>query len=216
MTEKAVSVEYAKSGRASCGRCKRPIAQGEIRIGQQYSVDHSGETKYHLKCFKHKFTTKASETLFGFEKLKPKDQQKVSDAWEGKTTTAPKATPVKTTPKGTITTFSFGDPTPAPKPVSAFGGGFSNPAPAPVSLVPIGAQTVQQGGGVFDSQMRTRVTTLQQQGMITQQQSMWLSKECPSNPKATSIVRAAIKLYDIDHDQNEFQDTIARVMRTHS
>ena len=118
--------------------------QGSVRIGKQYSQDHSGETKYHLACFKvfflllfprklflksfflkillsfdiifffqkHKSTTSAKDTLFGFEKLKPSDQTTVTNAWEkqgpnaGATTTTTLPKPTTTTPTTTTTTTS--------------------------------------------------------------------------------------------------------------
>ena len=76
-------VEYAKSNRSSCKRCKGTIVKGTIRIGQEYSLDHSGQWWYHLRCFRNypKTEVKASEHLFGLELLNLVDQQKVEKAY---------------------------------------------------------------------------------------------------------------------------------------
>jgi len=76
-------VEYAKSDRSRCVKCKSTILKQELRIGQQYDPDHSSYRWYHLECFQHakgfpKTSKTAEEFLFGFEKISSIDQKRVS------------------------------------------------------------------------------------------------------------------------------------------
>lgn len=46
------TIEYAKSGRASCKKCKTKIAKGELRIGTHSELDDKTFTKWNLvECF---------------------------------------------------------------------------------------------------------------------------------------------------------------------
>mmetsp|Transcript_33848 Transcript_33848/g.46327 ORF Transcript_33848/g.46327 Transcript_33848/m.46327 type:complete len:207 (-) Transcript_33848:30-650(-) len=201
----AVSVEYAKSSRATCGRCKRPIMQGSVRIGKQYSQDHSGETKYHLACFKHKSTTSAKDTLFGFEKLKPSDQTTVTNAWEkqgpnaGATTTTTLPKPTTTTPTTTTTTTS-----------SPFT--MASTTKAAKSYVPEKPSLPSQ---TMDPSFSSRIDNYIGLGMLTDEQAAWMLSECPRNPKAYSILKSAIEMYEFDRDRDEFVDTIHRLVTLH-
>ncbi|ELR16153.1 Poly(ADPribose) polymerase and DNA-Ligase Zn-finger region domain containing protein [Acanthamoeba castellanii str. Neff] len=84
-------VEYAKSARSQCKACSRQIPNGAVRIGQQYDRDHSGYLWYHVDCFPNfprDGSTTAESFLFGFEKLAPKAQALVQNAFEGRTAPA--------------------------------------------------------------------------------------------------------------------------------
>jgi len=71
----ACCVEYAKSNRSNCVKCRQAIRQGEVRVGQQFHADHDGYRYYHIKCFKKPPAfTNSKDFFFGFESLKPKDQ----------------------------------------------------------------------------------------------------------------------------------------------
>jgi len=85
----ACCVEYAKSNRSTCVRCKGNIRQGEVRVGQQFHADHDGYRYYHIKCFKKPpaFTI-AKDFFFGYETLKPKDQAILDRSFNVKVITA--------------------------------------------------------------------------------------------------------------------------------
>eukprot|EP01118_Nematostelium_gracile_P017518 TRINITY_DN7513_c0_g1_i1.p1 TRINITY_DN7513_c0_g1~~TRINITY_DN7513_c0_g1_i1.p1 ORF type:complete len:482 (+),score=149.02 TRINITY_DN7513_c0_g1_i1:128-1573(+) len=72
-------VERAKSGRSKCNGCKKDINQGNVRIGQQWNMDHSGNLWYHLFCFRNwpKEPIVAKDFFFGYERMDPKGQEKV-------------------------------------------------------------------------------------------------------------------------------------------
>eukprot|EP00934_Nitzschia_sp_Nitz4_P003434 Nitzschia sp. Nitz4//scaffold29_size155292//65550//67145//NITZ4_002656-RA/size155292-processed-gene-0.45-mRNA-1//-1//CDS//3329546442//3424//frame0 len=57
MSDPTYSVEYAKSARSKCKRCKEPIAKGDMRIQVNVPADESGagyalSSNFHVGCFK--------------------------------------------------------------------------------------------------------------------------------------------------------------------
>jgi len=62
-------IEEAKSGRASCRTCKKPIAKGELRLGEEVAnAFAAGETTYqwhHLPCAAKKKPIALEEALKG-------------------------------------------------------------------------------------------------------------------------------------------------------
>lgn len=70
----AHTIEEAKSGRAGCRTCRKPIAKGELRFGEETenAFGDAGEMTYrwhHLNCAAESQTDKLRETLPGFEAL---------------------------------------------------------------------------------------------------------------------------------------------------
>ena len=65
----AHTIELAKSGRASCRKCKEKIAKDELRFGHEVSNDFSDSSYqwYHLKCAAVKLPAQLSEALDKFE-----------------------------------------------------------------------------------------------------------------------------------------------------
>eukprot|EP01112_Ceratiomyxa_fruticulosa_P022648 TRINITY_DN836_c0_g2_i5.p1 TRINITY_DN836_c0_g2~~TRINITY_DN836_c0_g2_i5.p1 ORF type:complete len:732 (-),score=124.26 TRINITY_DN836_c0_g2_i5:133-2328(-) len=79
-------VEYAKSGRSSCSRCKGQLMQFKFRFGKDIPSPHFDGymTKwFHAKCFFNKFKgTIVSRDIKGFDHLKPKHQKMIKE-WIG-------------------------------------------------------------------------------------------------------------------------------------
>jgi poly [ADP-ribose] polymerase len=64
-------IEVAKSGRAACRTCRKPIAKGELRFGEEApnQFGDAGEASYrwhHLKCAAQKHTDDLRATLATF------------------------------------------------------------------------------------------------------------------------------------------------------
>jgi Poly(ADP-ribose) polymerase and DNA-Ligase Zn-finger region/SAP domain len=72
----ASRVEYAKSGRSACKRCKAKIAQASLRVGREYNQDYSGSyTWYHPRCFPfYPKSGSADDFFFGIEDVSKADQ----------------------------------------------------------------------------------------------------------------------------------------------
>ena len=69
-------IEEAKSGRAGCRTCKKPIAKGELRFGEEVEnqFSDSGETTHrwhHLKCAAGSKPDELRTVLPGFEAITP-------------------------------------------------------------------------------------------------------------------------------------------------
>jgi hypothetical protein len=66
----AHTVEIAKSGRAGCRSCRKPIAKGELRFGEEtVNAFAEGDTTYrwhHLTCAATKLSTELREALKSF------------------------------------------------------------------------------------------------------------------------------------------------------
>lgn len=79
-------VDYAASGRSTCTRCRRPIAQAELRIGPMVQSD-KGDFKYpqwhHFHCFEDGWLKKnpaaltSTELVSGIDNLQFADQKKI-------------------------------------------------------------------------------------------------------------------------------------------
>lgn len=69
-------IEEAKSGRASCRTCRKPIAKGELRFGEEAenAFGEPGDTTFrwhHLMCAAQKLPVQLKETLATFEGAVP-------------------------------------------------------------------------------------------------------------------------------------------------
>src|SRR5215470_15422435 len=69
-------IEEAKSGRAGCRTCRKPIAKGELRFGEEVENQFAdgGETTYrwhHLNCAAGSKTDELRATLPTFEGIPP-------------------------------------------------------------------------------------------------------------------------------------------------
>lgn len=88
-TPGTINVEYAKSSRASCRKCKATIGAGSLRVGpmvQSYMGDFLVPMWHHFKCFKvSKYITsyKGIDQLAGMDALKADDQIKLRELVEG-------------------------------------------------------------------------------------------------------------------------------------
>jgi hypothetical protein len=65
-------IEVAKSGRAACRTCRKPIAKGELRFGEEVpnQFGEASEASYrwhHLKCAAQKHTDELRATLATFD-----------------------------------------------------------------------------------------------------------------------------------------------------
>jgi poly [ADP-ribose] polymerase len=62
-------IEEAKSGRAACRTCKKPIAKGELRFGEE-APNQFGDTPsmrwHHLACAAEKMPAELKESLDGY------------------------------------------------------------------------------------------------------------------------------------------------------
>lgn len=73
------TIEVAKSGRAACRTCRKPIAKGELRFGEeaQGSFGEGGDVSYrwhHLECAAAKHTDALREALAAFDGEVPNRQ----------------------------------------------------------------------------------------------------------------------------------------------
>ena len=66
-------IEFAKSGRAGCRKCKEKIAKDELRFGHEVSSDFSDNTLqwYHLKCAAVKLPIELADALADFDEDVP-------------------------------------------------------------------------------------------------------------------------------------------------
>jgi hypothetical protein len=72
-------VEYAKSGRAKCNKCKAMITKDMVRIGKQAesSVDHTSCKWHHIRCFNPPRTLRSPSALSGFDDLSADEQREI-------------------------------------------------------------------------------------------------------------------------------------------
>lgn len=97
MADTRYCIEYAKSGRSGCKKCKQTIEKGASRVGKVTAnpfSDDGGEMKqwYHVPCIFETFTraratTKVVESpadLEGFTDLKDEDKEEVKKLIKGK------------------------------------------------------------------------------------------------------------------------------------
>ena len=95
-------VDYAKTGRSTCKefRCKKAIADGELRIGiEAPEDDHRGSQLgwYHPPCLWKTFSfsknankkIESTEDIKNFHHLRSKDRQLIKSLLEGKTVESP-------------------------------------------------------------------------------------------------------------------------------
>jgi hypothetical protein len=79
-------IEEAKSGRAACRTCKKPIAKGELRLGVEQQTQFSDTPSmqwHHLPCAAQKLPAELKESLDGFSGTVPNRgelDQMMSDA----------------------------------------------------------------------------------------------------------------------------------------
>ncbi|KAG8183478.1 hypothetical protein JTE90_001045 [Oedothorax gibbosus] len=82
-SELPFQVEYAKSGRSSCKKCKENIGQDTLRVAimiQSPFFDGKMATWHHLQCFFEKKTTlKNVDEIANFSNLRWEDQEKIKN-----------------------------------------------------------------------------------------------------------------------------------------
>ncbi|MFW9976085.1 MAG: PARP-type zinc finger-containing protein, partial [Candidatus Thorarchaeota archaeon] len=77
--EESWKVEPAKSSRATCKSCSRPIQQGAIRLGEPtFYEGHINYRWHHLKCAARMIKGLKFETLLGYQEL-TEEQKKELD-----------------------------------------------------------------------------------------------------------------------------------------
>ncbi|XP_029966946.1 poly [ADP-ribose] polymerase 1 [Salarias fasciatus] len=84
--DKLFKAEYAKSGRASCKKCKENIAQSSLRLAimvQSPMFDGKVPHWHHFSCFWQRANVQSSADIAGYSLLRWEDQQKVKKAIEG-------------------------------------------------------------------------------------------------------------------------------------
>ncbi|XP_007253978.3 poly [ADP-ribose] polymerase 1 [Astyanax mexicanus] len=84
--DKRYKAEYAKSGRASCKKCKDNIAKDSLRMAimvQSPMFDGKVPHWHHFSCFWHRAAVQATSDISGFTDLRWEDQEKVKKAIEG-------------------------------------------------------------------------------------------------------------------------------------
>uniref|UniRef100_A0A8B9LEZ0 Poly [ADP-ribose] polymerase n=1 Tax=Astyanax mexicanus TaxID=7994 RepID=A0A8B9LEZ0_ASTMX len=84
--DKRYKAEYAKSGRASCKKCKDNIAKDSLRMAimvQSPMFDGKVPRWHHFSCFWHQAAVQATSDISGFTDLRWEDQEKVKKAIEG-------------------------------------------------------------------------------------------------------------------------------------
>lgn len=75
-------VEYAKTGRAGCKKCKSKIDQHDLRIAamvQSYHHDGKDPHWFHSECFFEKHRPKSIEDIDHFESIRYEDQEKIRE-----------------------------------------------------------------------------------------------------------------------------------------
>uniref|UniRef100_A0A3Q4HYH4 Poly [ADP-ribose] polymerase n=1 Tax=Neolamprologus brichardi TaxID=32507 RepID=A0A3Q4HYH4_NEOBR len=83
--DKLYRVEYAKSGRASCKKCKENIAKDSLRMAimvQSPMFDGKVPHWHHFSCFWQRASAQSTADITGFSDLRWDDQQKVKKAIE--------------------------------------------------------------------------------------------------------------------------------------
>uniref|UniRef100_A0A669C7B0 Poly [ADP-ribose] polymerase n=1 Tax=Oreochromis niloticus TaxID=8128 RepID=A0A669C7B0_ORENI len=83
--DKLYRVEYAKSGRASCKKCKENIAKDSLRMAimvQSPMFDGKVPHWHHFSCFWQRASAQSTADIAGFSDLRWDDQQKVKKAIE--------------------------------------------------------------------------------------------------------------------------------------
>ncbi|CAK9053186.1 Poly [ADP-ribose] polymerase 1 (PARP-1) (ADP-ribosyltransferase diphtheria toxin-like 1) (ARTD1) (DNA ADP-ribosyltransferase PARP1) (NAD(+) ADP-ribosyltransferase 1) (ADPRT 1) (Poly[ADP-ribose] synthase 1) (Protein poly-ADP-ribosyltransferase PARP1) [Durusdinium trenchii] len=109
-------VDYAKTGRSTCKefRCKKAIAEGELRIGiEAPEDDHRGSQLgwYHPPCLWKTFSfqknankkIESTEDIKNFHHLRNEDRELIESLLEGKTVESPKGAPSSSLRKKIIT-----------------------------------------------------------------------------------------------------------------
>ncbi|KAK2864320.1 hypothetical protein Q7C36_003474 [Tachysurus vachellii] len=83
--DKLYKAEYAKSGRASCKKCKENIAKDSLRMAimvQSPMFDGKVPHWHHFSCFWLRAAVQSSSDISGFTDLRWEDQEKVKKAIE--------------------------------------------------------------------------------------------------------------------------------------
>ncbi|KAG7242920.1 hypothetical protein INR49_017610 [Caranx melampygus] len=83
--DKLYTAEYAKSGRASCKKCKENIAKGSLRMAimvQSPMFDGKVPHWHHFSCFWQRAAAQSTGDIAGFSALRWEDQEKVKKAIE--------------------------------------------------------------------------------------------------------------------------------------
>ncbi|XP_066550886.1 poly [ADP-ribose] polymerase 1 [Amia ocellicauda] len=83
--EKLYKAEYAKSGRASCKKCKENIAKDSLRMAimvQSPMFDGKVPHWHHFSCFWQRAAVQSPGDISGFSDLRWEDQEKVKKAIE--------------------------------------------------------------------------------------------------------------------------------------
>ncbi|XP_012722785.2 poly [ADP-ribose] polymerase 1 [Fundulus heteroclitus] len=83
--EKLYTAEYAKSGRASCKKCKESIAKDSLRMAimvQSPMFDGKVPHWHHFSCFWLRAAAQSPADIAGFSDLRWEDQEKVKKAIE--------------------------------------------------------------------------------------------------------------------------------------
>uniref|UniRef100_A0A8C6KUZ6 Poly [ADP-ribose] polymerase n=1 Tax=Nothobranchius furzeri TaxID=105023 RepID=A0A8C6KUZ6_NOTFU len=83
--DKLYKAEYAKSGRASCKKCKESIAKDSLRMAlmvQSPMFDGKVPHWHHFSCFWQRAAAQTEADIAGFSTLRWEDQQKVKKAIE--------------------------------------------------------------------------------------------------------------------------------------
>ncbi|KAJ3607121.1 hypothetical protein NHX12_026635 [Muraenolepis orangiensis] len=84
--DKLYKAEYAKSGRASCKKCKENIAKDSLRMAimvQSPMFDGKVPHWHHFSCFWQRAAAQSTQDIAGFSDLRWEDQEKVKKAIEG-------------------------------------------------------------------------------------------------------------------------------------
>ncbi|XP_076873886.1 poly [ADP-ribose] polymerase 1 isoform X2 [Brachyhypopomus gauderio] len=92
--DKLYKAEYAKSGRASCKKCKENIAKDSLRMAimvQSPMFDGKVPHWHHFSCFWLRASVQSSSDVSGFSDLRWEDQEKVKKAIESGGATGGKA-----------------------------------------------------------------------------------------------------------------------------
>ncbi|XP_036406420.1 poly [ADP-ribose] polymerase 1 isoform X2 [Megalops cyprinoides] len=83
--DKLYKAEYAKSGRASCKKCKENIAKDSLRMAimvQSPMFDGKVPQWHHFSCFWQRASVQSTADISGFSDLRWGDQEKVKKAME--------------------------------------------------------------------------------------------------------------------------------------
>ncbi|KAG7461078.1 hypothetical protein MATL_G00206140 [Megalops atlanticus] len=91
--DKLYKAEYAKSGRASCKKCKENIAKDSLRMAimvQSPMFDGKVPHWHHFSCFWQRAAVQSTADISGFSVLRWEDQEKVKKAMESGGSTAGK------------------------------------------------------------------------------------------------------------------------------